>query len=407
MRNLVSFFLVYVFFSCCVTFSQGLKLPTEGVWHAEISLNDRLHLPFEFELSYDKKTPKLIIINGAERIELLPKKKVGDLFCYRFPAIDGELRIQFDPNGIQLSGEWINYNKAVPVTIPFTAYLSNESRFLVRGLPTYNYSGRWDVIFKDGGEHAIGVFNQDGNTVTGTFLTETGDYRYLAGNVDENNALYLSCFDGVHAYQFVANLGENEQINGVFYSGQSYQTNWQGKRNEDATLRDPDSLSQLINTAPFTFHATKLNGKPFHFVPQKNKGAVIQIMGSWCPNCIDETNYFKEIHAFYKERGIEFIAVSFENGKDKKEQLKRLKAFVKRCDVPYTVLLGGKKSADEALLVFSSLSKIMSFPTTIIIDKKGNVRRIHTGFSGPGTGQEYINYKIATEKLLDEISNEN
>jgi hypothetical protein len=49
----------------------------------------------------------------------------------------------------------------------------------------------------------------------------------------------------------------------------------------------------------------------------------------------------------------------------------------------------------------------MSFPTTIIIDKKGIVRRIHTGFSGPGTGQEYINYKIATEKLLDEISNQN
>lgn len=407
MRNLFSFFLVFVCCGCFLCFSQRMSLPKEGLWHAEISLNDRLHLPFELEMSCDTKTPKLSIRNGAEKIILIYHKKRNGLYFYRFPAIDGELRIQFDPNGIQLSGEWINYNKAVPVTIPFTAYLSPETRFLVRGLPSYSFSGRWDVVFKDGEEHVVGVFNQDGNILTGTFLTETGDYRYLAGNVDENNALYLSSFDGTHAYQFVGNLDNNEQITGVFYSGQSYQTNWQGKRNESATLRDPDSLSQLINTAPFTFDATKLNGKLFHFAPQKNKGAVIQIMGSWCPNCIDETNYFKEIHAIYKERGIEFIAVAFELGKDKKEQLTRLKGFIKRCKVPYTVLLGGKKSAEDALMVFSSLNKIMSFPTTIIIDKKGVVRRIHTGFSGPGTGQEYINYKIATEKLLDEISNQN
>ena len=278
---------------------------------------------------------------------------------------------------------------------------------MVSGQPSKNYTGRWDVYFKDGDEHAIGLFNQDGNIVTGTFLTETGDYRYLAGNVDENNALYLSSFDGTHAYQFVGNLDKNEHITGVFYSGQSYQTNWQGKRNESAALRDPDSLSQLINTNPFSFDATAINGKKYHFNPQKNKGTIIQIMGSWCPNCIDETNYFKEIYSHYNALGFEFIAVAFELGKDKKEQLTRLKGFVKRCKVQYTVLLGGKKSAEDALMVFSSLNKIMSFPTTIIIDKKGVVRRIHTGFSGPGTGIEFLNYKTDTEKLLNEITQEN
>ncbi|PKP41219.1 MAG: TlpA family protein disulfide reductase, partial [Bacteroidetes bacterium HGW-Bacteroidetes-10] len=32
------------------------------------------------------------------------------------------------------------------------------------------------------------------------------------------------------------------------------------------------------------------------------------------------------------------------------------------------------------------------FPTTIFIDKKGVVRRIHSGFSGPGTGIHYQNF---------------
>ena len=125
-------------------------------------------------------------------------------------------------------------------------------------------------------------------------------------------------------------------------------------------------------------------------------------MGSWCSNCIDETNYFKELYPRYKDKGIEFIAVAFEIGSPTQKR-KRLKGFVKRCEVPYRVVLGGNKGAKEAQLIFSSLNTISSFPTTIFIDKQGRVRRIHTGFSGPGTGVEYINYKIATEKLLDEI----
>ena len=407
MRKVCLFFLICIKIASQNGHSQSNLLPKSGRWHGELSLNDRLYLPFEIDISIQKKKPILVIRNGDEEIKLILNKKKNDFFYYQFPEMDSELILCFNENGIQLSGEWINYNKAKPVSIPFTAYLNTETRFLVSGQPSKNYTGRWDVYFKDGDEHAIGLFNQDGNIVTGTFLTETGDYRYLAGNVDENNALYLSSFDGTHAYQFVGNLDKNEHITGVFYSGQSYQTNWQGKRNEYAALRDPDSLSQLINTNPFSFDATAINGKKYHFNPQKNKGTIIQIMGSWCPNCIDETNYFKEIYSHYKALGFEFIAVAFELGKDKKEQLTRLKGFVKRCKVPYTVLLGGKKSAEDALMVFSSLNKIMSFPTTIIIDKKGVVRRIHTGFSGPGTGIEFLNYKTDTEKLLNEITQEN
>ena len=78
-----------------------MSLPKEGLWHAEISLNDRLHLPFELEMSCDTKTPKLSIRNGAEKIILIYHKKRNGLYFYRFPAIDGELRIQFDPNGIK------------------------------------------------------------------------------------------------------------------------------------------------------------------------------------------------------------------------------------------------------------------------------------------------------------------
>jgi hypothetical protein len=45
----------------------------------------------------------------------------------------------------------------------------------------------------------------------------------------------------------------------------------------------------------------------------------------------------------------------------------------------------------------------MGFPTLIIIDKNGKVRNIHTGFSGPGTGIHYAEFKDEFEKLIDNL----
>lgn len=402
-KELIYLFL-FVFGVSNFCFSQQKTNPQQGNWHGEVSLNDRLNIPFDMELKYHKNQPNISIINGPEKIELILLKKRHNTYTYTFPAIDSELNVQFDTNGTQLRATWTNHNKSVPVTIPITAYLSKENRFLVKGDPSFNFSGRWDVLFKDGDEHAIGIFKQEGNVISGTFLTEKGDYRYLAGNVDANNTLYLSCFDGLRAHQFVANLDKNKQLQGIYYNGQTYQTTWVGRINNTAELRNPDSLIQLKSNAPFTFDALKLNGKLFHFTPKKNCGAVIQIMGSWCPNCIDETNYFKKIYPFYKNKGIEFYAISFEIGKTVKEQLRRLKTFAKRTAIPYNIFLGGEKGAKEASLAFPLLSEVFSFPTTIFIDKSGKIRRIHTGFSGPGTGQAYNDYKLATETLLNEIS---
>ena len=52
------------------------------------------------------------------------------------------------------------------------------------------------------------------------------------------------------------------------------------------------------------------------------------------------------------------------------------------------------------------LNHVLAFPTLIFIDRKGDVRRIHTGFSGPGTGQHYVEFKKEFTALLDELLSE-
>ena len=52
------------------------------------------------------------------------------------------------------------------------------------------------------------------------------------------------------------------------------------------------------------------------------------------------------------------------------------------------------------------LNKISSYPTAILINKKGEVVNIHTGFSGPGTADIYRkfadDYTLKVKNLLSE-----
>ena len=52
------------------------------------------------------------------------------------------------------------------------------------------------------------------------------------------------------------------------------------------------------------------------------------------------------------------------------------------------------------------LNHILSYPTTIFIDKKGSVRKIHTGFNGPATGKEYDDFKAEFEGFIELLNNE-
>ena len=130
---------------------------------------------------------------------------------------------------------------------------------------------------------------------------------------------------------------------------------------------------------------------------------MIQIMGTWCPNCLDETNYFKELYSKYHESGLQIISIGFEYGKTTRQQRKKLKRFVKKAQLKYPVFLGGMASKKEASLLFAMLNGISSFPTTLFVNEQGKILHIHTGFNGPGTGGYYQQYIEETESLIERL----
>ena len=133
----------------------------------------------------------------------------------------------------------------------------------------------------------------------------------------------------------------------------------------------------------------------------KDKVTIIQIMGSWCPNCMDESRYYTELYNKYNSAGLEVVGLSFERSDEFEIAKKVLGKALLDLNIPYPVLIAGTPRESSKQLPW--LTPIKSYPTSIFIDKNGNVVKIHTGFYGPGTGSLYTEFCTETEGLINEL----
>lgn len=398
--------------------AKKTKFPTlkTGDWTGNLQLNEITKLPFkvQIEKADSKKTTTnyhFSILNGEEKIDLENALFENDSLHISFASFNSKLVLKAT-NKKTLVGYWQNFNKGVNYKIPciitcgYNHRFENYRYYLSNTLPPLDFKGRWETTFEPNtpdAYKAVGIFEQVSTTLQGTFLTETGDYRFLDGNV-LIDSLYLSCFDGTHAFLFTGKL-EKGVINGRFYSGKHWQTDWTAKRNEQFELTHPDSLTTLVNENPVVFNLKDLQGNNFSFPNEnfKNKVTIIQIMGTWCPNCMDETHYLKDLHAKYHTQGLEIISIGYEVGDDFQEHVARIEHLKERLDLDFTFLVGGTANKGLASEHFKMLSQIISFPTAIIIGRDGNVKKIHTGFNGPGTGVYYQEFITENDLFIQSL----
>ena len=395
------------------TFSQDLKSIQAGQWTGELAMNDRLFIPFSIDFSFQNDKLQMEIVNADERLKMTLKSEKDSVSAF-FPESDAYLKFKLVQNNQEIIGYWLNPNKKTQVKIPFKAWIKEEIIEMATKSPkplnNANISGRWKTTFSPNSkqpENAVGIFEQTAGTIKGTFLTETGDYRYLSGKMG-NDKFSLSTFNGSWAFLFDGKV-VGDSIYGNFYSGKSYQTTFIAVRDEDVKLTEENSLTYIVNDKPFQFDKiVDLKGRPFTFPNSKleNKVVVFQIMGTWCPNCMDETKMLNSFYEQYKSNGLEIISLGYEVGSNQKQQINRLEGFKKRLGVNYGVLLAGTNDKNVAAAQFPMLNGIMSFPTSVIVDRKGKIRYVHTGFSGPATGEEYLKLRTKFQSEINELLNE-
>src|SRR6185437_8797498 len=226
--------------------SAKTKLQT-GIWRGVLKTSTGAELPFNFDLENTGGHQQLTIHNGAERFKVTDIKiKVDSVFIH-MPLFDSEFKLKFAGKG--LKGQWIKHYGVKDVAMDFTAVPGVSWRFFKDpGKSAFNVTGRWATVFDAGApnqEKLVGEFKQTGSKLTGTFLSISGDYRYLEGTVT-GNQLYLSCFDGGHAFLFTANIKNAKTISdGKYYSGLSDLDKWTAVRDANAKLPDAYSLTVL------------------------------------------------------------------------------------------------------------------------------------------------------------------
>jgi len=401
MRLLTLIALGALFYACSPT---QPKLRT-GWWRGAITLQGQ-QLPFNFEVTEKDGAYQASLKNVEERLLLDDVHFENDSVVFRMHIFDTELRARL--TGDSLTGYYIK-NFETNYRLPFRAAAGQDFRFSKNSSPSPDFNGKFSVMFsnKDESTEAVGIFRQDGNGVTGTFITPTGDYRYLEGNV-EDGRLQLSTFDGHHAFLFTASLS-GDTIRGDYWSGKSFHQQWTGFRNDNAKLPDAEALTYLkdgYDKIDFSFPDVNQMMISPGDGRYKDKVLILQIFGTWCPNCMDETKFLTQWYKDNHDRGVEILGMAYERKDDFGYASDRVKKMKDKLGVPYDFVIAGtydKKKASESLPM---LNQVLAFPTTIFIGKDGKVKHIRTGFEGPGTGVYYEQFKQRFNDVVNELLSE-
>jgi len=367
-----------------------------GIWRGEI-LAQNNKIPFNFEVEKNGENYIINLINGDETLKIDEVIVEGDSLFFNMHIFDTSIKAQI--HGTELSGTYTKHY-AEDYILPFKAQFDKKNRF--DNMPNSGkFDGIWETVFLDEGKEypAVGIFKTEDDRLKGTFLTETGDYRYLEGYTNKDT-LFLFTFDGNHLFKFKAFKVNDTLLKGEFWSGKTSYETFNAKKNEHAKLINANELTYLkegYENIVFSFPG--LDGKPVTLQDEKfkNKVVILQILGTWCPNCMDETKFYADWYRKNKSKGVEILGLAYETKPDFKYAKDRVEKMKEKLNVDYDFVIAGTSSTKSASESLPMLNRVMSFPTTIIIDKKGTVRKIHTGFSGPATGKYY-------EEFVDEFN---
>jgi thiol-disulfide isomerase/thioredoxin len=345
-------------------------------------------------------------------------------------AIDGsEIRLEIADYGAvieatrddagALRGRWRRNNREGQSELPFTATKIEEGAPRFADPPEEpgaesieDVSGAYRMTFTDddGDYPARGELEQDGSEVRGTILTATGDFRYLEGDFSRG-VLRLSTFNGSFAFLFVARATAEGGLSGDYWSRDTYHAAFEATpiEEDEEVLPDPYGETRVVSEdQKLRFEVESIEGERLALPSEALGGQVVilDVFGTWCPNCMDEAPLLSRLYERYHDRGLTVIGLAFEHRSDPEVALPRLESYRERHEIPFPLVLAGRSVGSDVSAVLPDLSELRSYPTTIFIGRDGRVRRVHSGFAGPATGEHHRRLVAEFEELVETLISE-
>ena len=390
-------------------FLQSIALHAQQSYRAVLKRADGFDIVFNIIESRTAKGIGWEIRNADERIPITDIRQKADSLLVNMPFFDAELLLKKNLMGYE--GQWKKVGSKGDVYMPLLIQKGAERVLLSSSTSSKNISGRWKTIFTNPeGKRsmAIAEFSHEGNKLKGTFLTPTGDYRFLEGTI-AGDSLTLTTFDGTHAFYFAAKVDkQGNMVNGIFASGPTYLERWEAVKDLNVELDGSEAVMKVRDpNAKLNFRFLDLDSNWVSINDQRfqNKVVIIQIMGSWCPNCMDETAFLSDYYRKNKDRGLEIIGLAYEYSLEFAKARKSLSRFRDKFNVDYPMLITGVTSSDERRTekTLPQMTPIKAFPSMIILGKDGKVQQSHAGYEGPATGIHHEKFKKEFSATIDQL----
>ncbi|HKD04823.1 MAG TPA: TlpA disulfide reductase family protein [Bryobacteraceae bacterium] len=379
------------------TASDGI----EGLWNATVMVGNN-PIPFRMGLS-GGSAAKGWFFNGDDREVSTTGNFENGILTLHFDSYASVLRATVK-NGV-LDGLYTQRGKIFPIhAVPAPDHpATGETGPDIHGVW---YLENVSSTKKDEKAWSL-VVRQEGTNVSAAILRVDGDTGTLTGGFSDGRFV-LSHFSGARPSQILITPQPDGTLL-VELSGQHHEGALTAYRPEVAKakgLPEPTDANQHTGvkdpSKPFAFSFPDLSGKIVSNTDARFRGKVvlINITGSWCPNCHDEAPFLAELYRKYHDRGLEIVALSFEEAEQLQDPT-RLRALIKEYEILYPVLLGGETSSAKEKL--TSALDWDSWPTTFFVGRDGLVKAVHAGFAGPASGELYLRDKAEFVAKVEEL----
>ncbi len=388
----------------------GCQKPIQqkGIWTGVMTITENKPLHFQMYLDLNSNPPMGYFLNGNEAMQIPEIQLQGDSLLFIFSEYSAAMRGIW--NGKEWRGKFFRYRADTSwnefVSSPLE--IMKEKNTITK--ITISLVGKFQAYIPDENgidSTTIANFWMKNDSIYGTLYASDGDYGLFVGTQD-GSTVTLSRFTGWQA--FVMELKQQSTT----WSGNLYARNGRPMtftlvpRSTDAPEPKLEhTTSMKTPKAPFSFFGTTSSGQVVSSMDNffKDKALVIDIMGTWCYNCMDATPLLQQLYSEFGKEGLEVVGLAFEISDNPELAKKNLTLFKKRYGIAYTILFcGNTKDENIEPKLRAQLNDFYGYPTTLFVDKKGLVKEIHVGFKGPGTGEEYQHqvqqyYKIVKDLL--------
>lgn len=383
-------------------FAISCENPTENTGAMQINFQtaDSDYFPIEMEIdSSADSNPSFIFFNGTEQITATSTELDDKTLRVEMPVFESYFEMNPMENG-QWKGFYYDPSRGEAYRIPVYTSEKTEDWQRSEAAPQKNYAFHYGDKLEFSGYAFLELEN---GQLHGTIRSEIGDYRYLSGWL-KDGAFRFQTFDGSHVYHWNGKLGKDGAIRGTFYSGNHFSAPFEFRPVSDVDFGDADELTRVISPIQFELPLSSSDSLAYPQERFDGKVVLIQVLGSWCPNCMDETRFIADdLYPEFHDQGFEVIGIAFERYRDAERNFAAIDKMKRDLNVEYPVVLGGFADKQEAGKVLPFLSEVISFPTTILIDQNGSIVKVHTGFDGPGTGAPYDEYVKETKALIRDL----